>query len=319
MLNDRPVRVAPPLDSLRNLVVFGGNLITLTAGARRDTADFVGDIARLEAVAADPTALDDEQLRASIVAGRDHVVQGWVLASASVLVCTAYSVILRLLCGRDASPTTGRDLASAQSLGALHRLAAAARRDTVAADLLVEDDCRLDTLAQRAPQFHAALLDELALIGHRGPGEVEMRSRSFADEPDQLVRMVSKTLATSAPTVFVPQSLPLWARPVGAAAAYQFRDREIRRDRMVRAIWLLRGLLREHGRRLVRKGMLPVVDDVFYLLVDELDAPPPTPPVWSPAAAGSRRRWLTSHPPWRSVVNGVQHPPRRPRWGPGNR
>ncbi len=57
-------------------------------------------------------------------------------------------------------------------------------------------------------------------------------------------------------------------------AAHQIRDREVRRDRMVRANWLLRNLLRELGRRLVKTGKLETVDDVFYLLVDELDALP---------------------------------------------
>ena len=55
---------------------------------------------------------------------------------------------------------------------------------------------------------------------------------------------------------------------------HQLRDREVRRDRMVRAIWLLRRLLRELGRRLVDSGVLETADDVFYLLVDELDALP---------------------------------------------
>jgi phosphohistidine swiveling domain-containing protein len=44
---------------------------------------------------------------------------------------------------------------------------------------------------------------------------------------------------------------------------------------MVRAIWVLRNLLREQGRRLANAGALEAADDVFYLLVDELDALPP--------------------------------------------
>jgi len=42
----------------------------------------------------------------------------------------------------------------------------------------------------------------------------------------------------------------------------------------VRAIWVLRRLLREYGRRLVESGVIAVSEDVFYLLVDELDALP---------------------------------------------
>jgi phosphohistidine swiveling domain-containing protein len=43
---------------------------------------------------------------------------------------------------------------------------------------------------------------------------------------------------------------------------------------VVRANWVLRGLLREYGRRLVAAGIFDTVDDVFYLLVDELEALP---------------------------------------------
>ena len=54
---------------------------------------------------------------------------------------------------------------------------------------------------------------------------------------------------------------------------------------MVRAIWLLRNLLRELGRRLAKAGVLDDADDVFYLLVDELDALPA-----DPAALVAQRR-----------------------------
>jgi phosphohistidine swiveling domain-containing protein len=72
---------------------------------------------------------------------------------------------------------------------------------------------------------------------------------------------------------------------VALLAARQLRDREVRRDRMVRAIWLLRNLLREIGCRLANSGVLEDADDVFYLLVDELDALPA-----DPAALVARRR-----------------------------
>ena len=101
-----------------------------------------------------------------------------------------------------------------------------------------------------------------------------MQSSSYADDPELLLRIVAKSLDTPVrPETDVPE-IPLRARPVAALAAYQLRDREVRRDRMVRAIWLLRNLLRELGRRLTKAGVLEDADDVFYLLVDELDALP---------------------------------------------
>jgi phosphohistidine swiveling domain-containing protein len=68
--------------------------------------------------------------------------------------------------------------------------------------------------------------------------------------------------------------MPLHARPAAWLAARQMRDREIRRDKVVRATWIVRRLLRELGRRLVARGVLANTDDVFYLLVDELVALP---------------------------------------------
>jgi phosphohistidine swiveling domain-containing protein len=280
-----PVEPRGMAKQLRAVVTFANNLLVLSAGSFRDTKDFVGDVAKLESAAADAAVLDDAQLRTLMLRARDDVVHGWVLASASILVSTAYGVILRLLSGRGVMPTTGPALASAQSLDAVHRLVAAARSDPAASELLADQDVDLDTLTTGAPQFVAALYRELGLIGHRGPGEVEMRSTTYADDPALLMRIVAKALTSGPRGVADKSGVPKWMFPVGAAAASQLREREVRRDRMVRAIWVLRNLLREYGRRLVAAGELADVDDVFYLLVDELDAPPP-----DIAAVVARRR-----------------------------
>ena len=270
-----PVEPRGFVRQLRGGLTFANCLIGLSAGSHRDTKDFVGDVARLESAAQHPTDLSDRRLRELILLGRDHVVHGWVLSSASILLCAGYGVVMRLLCGRDVMPAAGDELVSAQALSAVHRLAAAARRDPVAARLLSEPTIDADALAARAPEFSAALTRELDLIGHRGPGEVEMRCATYADDPDLLIRMVTKALTATPRDLPVLPQVPLRARAVAVAAASQIREREVRRDRMVRAIWVLRRLLREQGRRMVDAGELGEIDDVFYLLVDELDAPPP--------------------------------------------
>jgi phosphohistidine swiveling domain-containing protein len=270
-----PIEHRGPARQLRGVATFANNLIGLSLGADQDTRDYIADVARLEVLAADPAAMDDRRLRALIVLARDHVVHGWVLSSASILVCTAYGVILRILCGRDVMPAPGADVASARSLAAIQRLAAAAERDPVTAQLLTEPGLDADALADRSPAFAAALARELALIGHRGPGEVEMRCATYSDDPKLLIRTVAKAMSAAPLAASARPALPVWARPVSAAEAGQLRQREVRRDRMVRAIWVLRGLLREYGRRLADTGALGTPDDVFYLTVDELDAPPP--------------------------------------------
>ncbi len=277
----------PPTDSvgarrhlrtLRNIGVFGVNQICLSAGAHRDTDDFVADVDRLEQLAGgDLAELDDRRLASLILLARDHVVHGWLLAAGSFMLFAASNVLLRGLCGRDVTPPAGPDLASARSVEAVHRLVVAAQRDPTVLALLAEPGEHLGKLAVEAPQFHSAVLAELALIGHRGPAELEMLSNSYSDDPELLVRMVTKTLNVSRAQPIsdsAQRRIPLRARPVASLATHQLRDREVRRDKMVRANWVLRGLLREYGRRMVEAGVFESADDVFYLLVDELDALP---------------------------------------------
>ncbi len=274
-LSDESGPAVRPLRTIRNLGVFAANLAGLTTGAAHDTRDFVDDIGRLEDLAAgDLSRLADNRLQSLILSARDHVVHGWVLASGSFMSFAALSVVLRGLSGRDIVLPVGQELASAQPLNTVYRLADAARRDPAVTRILAGPGDHLDELAAQAPEFHAAVLAELRVIGHRGPAEVEMRSASYADDPEMLIRMVAKSLNIPARPETHRPSIPLQARPVARLAAQQLRDREVRRDRMVRGIWLLRNLLRELGRRLVNCGVLEAVDDVFYLLVDELDALP---------------------------------------------
>ena len=227
--------------------------------------DFAGDVDRLESLTSEPNRLDDDQCAMTVLA-RDHVVHGWVLSSASILICTAYSVILRALCGHDLNPAPGPEVASAQSLGAVQRLAAAARSTrTLPRRSRATVDCW--TCWPKNAEISAALMRDLTTIGHRGPAEVEMRSRVFADDPELLVRIVANAVEYPDRPAARRPDFPLHAKPVARIAAGQLRDREIRRDRMVRAIWILRNLLREYGSRLRNTGRIDTVDDVFYLLV----------------------------------------------------
>ncbi len=268
-------RIRRRLRTIRNIGVFGVNLIGLSAGAPLDTREFVADVDRLERLTdGDLTRLDDRRLLSLISLARDQVVHGWVLAAGSFLLCAAFNVLLRGLCGRDTAAPAGPELVSARSVEAMQRLVLAAQRDPKVTALLAEPGNRLDKLAVEAPDFHAALRAELALIGHRGPAELEMLSTSYADDPELLVRMVTR--AMNAPAAPEPQRtrIPLRAKPIAALATQQLRDREVRRDKVVRANWVLRTLLREYGRRAVETGVFDAADDVFYLLVDELDSLP---------------------------------------------
>lgn len=303
---------AGPLRTVRNLGVFGVNLAGLIVGAGLDTGDFADDVDRLEVLAGgDVSHLSEPRLQSLILLARDAVIDGWVLASGSFMAIAALSTILRGVNGRDLVLPVGQELASAGPLKMVYRLADAARGDPTVCRILAGPGDHLAELAVHAPEFHRTVLDELNAFGHRGPAELEMRSSSYADDPELLLRMVSKSVESRVRPEPDPPRIRRRARPVAQLAAHQVRDREVRRDRMVRAVWLLRNLLRELGRRLVDAGVLASVDDVFYLQIDELDALPPdvaglvahrrdeqqrlvaiTPPAifsgdWSPAAVAS--------------------------------
>ncbi|ORW92909.1 hypothetical protein AWB92_14735 [Mycobacterium sp. IEC1808] len=300
-------RLRRQLRTVRNIGVFGVNLIGLSAGSADDTHEFVADVDRLERLAGDDvTRLDDRRLLSLIALARDEVVHGWVLASASFMLCAAFNVLLRGLCGRDTAAPAGPELVSARSVEAMQRLVFAAQRDPKVTALLAEPGERLGKLAVEAPEFHAAVLAELALIGHRGPAELEMRSTSYADDPELLVRMVAR--AMSAPPTPQPQPtrIPLRARPIARLAGHQLRDREVRRDKVVRANWVLRSLMREYGRRLVEAGIFQTADDVFYLLVDELDALPADVGGLVARRRAEQRRLATVVPP--TVFSGSWQP-----------
>ena len=300
-------RAPKQLRVLRNIGVFGANLLGLSADSPRDTCDFIADVDRLERLAGgDLTRLDDRRLLSLISLARDHVVHGWVLASGSFMLCAAFNVLLRGLSGKDIAPTAGPELVSARSVEAVQRLVEAAQRDPEVRRLLSEPGRHLDRLAAEAPEFYAAVRDELALIGHRGPAELEMLSTSYADDPELLVRMAVRAMSASPPPQPHHPRIPLHARPVAYLAARQIRDREVRRDKMVRANWVLRGLLREYGRRLVDAGVFNAPDDVFFLLVDELDALPPDVPALVARRRAEQRRLVGVVPP--TVFSGSWQP-----------
>jgi nucleoside-diphosphate-sugar epimerase/phosphohistidine swiveling domain-containing protein len=304
-------RARRQLRTVRNIGVFGVNLIGLSAGSPRDTHDLVADVDRLERLTGgDLTRLDDRRLQSLILLARDHVVHSWVLASGSFMLCAAFNVLLRGLCGKDTAPPAGPELVSARSVEAMQRLVAAARCDATVTRLLAEPGQHLGRLAADAPTFHAAVYDELALIGHRGPAELEMLSTSYADDPELLIRMVAR--AMMAPPAPQPRHgrIPMRAKPVAFLAVRQLRDREVRRDKMVRANWVLRGLLREYGRRLADTGALDTADDVFYLLVDELDALPPDVAALVARRRAEQRRLVGVVPP--TVFSGSWQPSTAP-------
>jgi nucleoside-diphosphate-sugar epimerase len=285
------------LRTIRSLGIFAVNLVGLSAGSHRDTRDYVADIARLEQLAGgDLERLDEHRLLSLILLARDQVVHGWVLASGSFMLSAAISLILRGLGGRHIAPVVGPELASARPIRAIHRLTAAARSDAAVTLLLAEPGDHLGALAVRAPGFHAAVLAELALIGHRGPAEVEMSSRSYADEPELLIRTVAKAMRMPVPPAPRHPPIPIPARPVALLSARQLCGSTgagscgpvcSTRLRTCSTCWST------SSTRCLR-----------------------TRPRWSPGAAPNDANWPMSFRPRCSAAAGRRRPCRRRSWPP---
>ncbi len=272
----RPPREKAPVSRrIWDALAVGATGAGLLAASTLDSTAFVEDVDQLEEMLpTDLAELGDNRLESLILLARDLVVHGWNLAAWAAFMCTATATAAERM-GVEGIPTAGAELASARAFSSVRRLAAMARSDPAAAAALSGVGDLLPVIRATAPDFQAAILEELQRVGHRGPGECELRSTTYADDPEQFVRMIAKSLAHSGQAG--SDAVTLAQRPRGRVAgivARQLREREVRRDKVVRSTWILRRLLREHGGRLVGRGVLGQVDDIFFLCVDELEALP---------------------------------------------
>ncbi len=260
---------------MRDLAGVGLTGVGLLAGSRLESRAFVADVDRLEGYLPEElTTLTDPRLESLILLARDLVVHGWMLSAWAGMLCTATATAAARMGGAQL-PVAGRHVASGRALAGLQRLTAMARANPEAvASLSVERD-RIKTIQERAPELYRAIVAELEHVGHRGPAECELRSATYGDDPEQFVAMIAKSLARQ-PDALSGHLVEAEGAPrvklAERLAARQLRDREVRRDKVVRATFILRRLMREHARRLVEGNVLDDIDDVFFFQVDELEA-----------------------------------------------
>lgn len=140
------------------------------------------------------------------------------------------------------------------------------------------------------------LLDEfLAVHGYHGPMEGELSSRTWREEPKPLIDLIKKYAAMSDSSEFnankavrrgtrasaeaeLMAALSPLARVFGRTLLRVARAflpmRETGRNTFLKAIDVARFTARDIGAMMVEEGMLDSADDVFYLCLDELAAPP---------------------------------------------
>ncbi|WP_433205337.1 PEP-utilizing enzyme [Nocardia sp. CA-107356] len=238
------------------------------ATARRfgKTAELINAASHAESLnASDIRALTDEQLHVRALLWRDRLHQAWQAAAIGVMMTGAATAIHAR--GKDAGevPIDLNRLESAKPMLAVERLAEVCRADPDLAELARAGD--IAAARAQSPAFAAALDEELAKIGHRGPGECELINPTFGDRPALLVSAAARAAQMPAPKREPVDPSPSRTAKMAAGATVA---RERARDGVVRITHCLRLAVRERADRLVRAGRLSDIDDACYLTLDEI-------------------------------------------------
>ncbi len=255
----------------------GTTVALLAAGLRREVDEVVATAARLTSDLDALAGLDDTALARRITTLHDEVVQAWVVSTfCTVLAGGVLSAIEKAGGVPVRSGPGARRLDSVGALAGVAAIADRARSEPAVAEVLRTKPPAeaLRELRERAPWLARSIDDVIRDHGHRGPGETDLASPMFADDPALLVDVVRKTLdAPARPAPDVP-ALSRHQRVLARLAHRTMLTRERSRDAVVRMTHALRLAVRERGVRLAAARTLGRPDDVHYLVFAELRDPP---------------------------------------------
>jgi hypothetical protein len=104
------------------------------------------------------------------------------------------------------------------------------------------------------------------VLGHRGPGELELANLMIADDPTILIAAAGRSAADLLPPRPATESEPKLSERMAANAR---ASREMAYDTTIRYTHELRMTLRELGSRFAATELIDVAGEVFYLTYDE--------------------------------------------------
>jgi len=217
---------------------------------------------------------------------RDRIHQGWIL-TALWLIDTGVATV---------APARTKAGSSASGLGVLTESSRISAETGALATLLRSDpplcalawEGNLASVRALSPNTAGALDDAVTRIGHRGPGEAELASPMFSDDPVML--LTAAATAAAAPT---EPAVPPARRPDDDARG----SRELAHDTTMWFTHELRMTLRELGSRWVASDLIDVVDDVYYLKCDELLTMPADARLRIKRRRAERERLQAQRPP----------------------
>lgn len=293
-----PALAGGALGSIAKAVVAGRSL-ALLRHLKSDTREYSAAAETEQFDAAQLAALPDAVLGARIRLLRDRIHQGWILTALWLIDTGVTAAALER--GKAARGVPGVDMIMDSTLVAAEtaRLAAVLRTDPPLCALAA--DGNLASIRALSPTTAAAVDDAVARVGHRGPGEAELASRTYADDPAMLLTAAGElAVADGAPTEPPPSTL-------AQRLATNARDsRELALDVTLRFTHQLRMTLRELGSRRVAADAIDSADDVFYLTCDELVTMPGDARLRIKRRRAERERLQAQHPA--DVIDGTWTP-----------
>lgn len=238
--------------------------------------------------AAQLSLLSDAGLGVRVRLLRDRIHQGWILTALWLIDSGVTAAALEHTAA--GSRVSGMDviIESGHIADEIAELTAALRADPPLRAMA--QDGNIASIRALSPPTARLLDAAIARIGHRGPGEAELVSRVYGDDPAMLLAAAAETAAE--PTEPEPP-----ATLVQRIATNVRVSRELAHDTTIRFTHELRMTLRELGSRCVAAELIDVVDDVYYLTCDELVTIPADARLRIKRRRAERERLQAQRPP----------------------
>jgi nucleoside-diphosphate-sugar epimerase len=298
-----PKRAEGALGSIAKAVVAARSL-GLMRNLKANTGAY-GAAAEAEHLdAAQLAALPDAGLEVRVRLLRDRIHQGWILTGLWLIDTGVTAAALEHSRAASRVPGLGMIVESTRVAAHTAELAAVLRGDPPLRALAKEGN--VGSVRALSPGTAAVLDAAVARIGHRGPGEAELASQVFGDDPAMLLVAAAEAAEASEASDAIAAGAvppPSLARRLAANAR---GSRELAHDTTMRFTHELRMTLRELGSRRVAADLFDAVDDVYYLTCDELVSMPADARLRIKRRRAERDRLQAQRPP--EVIDGTWAP-----------
>ena len=286
----RPQLAGGPLGSVAKVVVTARSL-ALLRHIRAYTQAYSAAATAEHLDAATLAALPEASLEVRARLLRDRIHQGWILTALWVLDTGVTAAALEYTRAGSSVSGVGVIMESGLIAAETASLTLRLRADPTLCAMAREGN--LDSVRALSPATAAAVYAAVARIGHRGPGEAELGTAVFGDDPAMLLTAAAR--AAEAPAA--PAASAASASLAGRFAANARNSREVAHDTTIRFTHELRMTLRELGSRRAAADLIDVVDDVYYLTCDELVTMPADARLRVKRRRAERERLQAQRPP----------------------